>query len=326
MTDDKKHPWYLRKYKVTIFNEQGDKSLEVTSSEHEPNALRVDFRIERPGYRDIYYGEIRIFNLAPEYENAIIEEGYTVILEAGYRDGAYGVIFKGNVFQVLWDRQDVVNTVLTLNCIDGLLISANNFISMTVEQRSYQQDIIRKMAIASRQMIRIGRIDDQVEAKQLPRGKVYFGEPKNYLQEYAQDNRCQYYVSDGEAQVSKIDSSLTYLSEDEAFVINAENGLVGAPQQTHDAVIFRCLLNPNLMIKNPPMLVKLDQTLIRQEKIRRGVLQTRLDEDGLYRIAGITHIGDTRGTEWYTDVVAVGFMGKLAATLDNFNQTVNGKG
>jgi hypothetical protein len=72
--------------------------------------------------------------------------------------------------------------------------------------------------------------------------------------------------------------------------------------------------------------VKLDQTLIRQEKIRRGILQTRLDEDGLYRVAGVMHIGDTRGNEWYTEVVAVGFMGKLAATLDNFNQTVNGKG
>jgi len=323
---DRKYPWYLRKYKLTILNEQGDKALEVTSSEYEPKALRMEFRIERPGYRDIYYGEMKIYNLAPECENSILEEGYIVILEAGYRDGAYGIIFKGNIFQVLWDRQNVTDTILTLNCIDGLLISANNFISMTVEQRAYQKDIIQRMAVSSRQAIRIGRIDDQVETKQLPRGRVYFGEPKTYLQEYAQDNRCQYFVSDGEVHVSKIDSSLTYLSEDEAFVINPGNGLIGTPQQTHDAVIFRCLLNPNLTIKNPPMLVKLDQTLIRQEKIRRGILQTRLDEDGLYRVAGVMHIGDTRGNEWYTEVVAVGFMGKLAATLDNFNQTVNGKG
>ena len=323
---EKKYPWYLRKYKVTIINEQGDKTLEVTSSEFEPKALRVEFRVERPGYRDIYYGEIKIYNLAPECENAILEEGYTVILEAGYKDGAYGIIFRGNVFQVLWDRQDVVNTVLTLNCIDGLLISANNFISMTIKQKSYQRNIIQQMAAASRQAIRIGHIDDQVDTKQLPRGKTLFGEPKTYLHEYAHDNKCQYFVSDGEAQISKIDSSRTYLSEDEAFIVNAGNGLIGTPQQTHDAVIFRCLLNPNLMIKNPPMLVKLDQTLIRQEKMRRGVLQTRLDEDGLYRIAGVTHTGDTRGNEWYTDVVAVGYMGKLADTLDNFNQTVNGKG
>jgi hypothetical protein len=321
-----KNPWYLRKYKLTILNEQGDKALELISSDFEPKALRMEFRIERPGYRDIYYGEIKVFNLAPECENAILDEGYTVILEAGYKEGAYGIIFRGNIFQVLWDRQNVTDTILTLNCIDGLLISTNNFISMTIEQRAYQKDIIQRMAAASRQAIRIGHIDDQVETKQLPRGKVLFGEPKSYLQEYAQDNKCQYFVSNGEAHIAKIDSSLTYLSEDEAFVINPENGLIGTPQQTHDAVIFRCLLNPNLTIKNPPMLVKLDQTLIRQQKIRRGVLQTRLDEDGLYRVAGIMHIGDTRGNEWYTEVVAVGFMGKLAATLDNFNQTVNGKG
>jgi len=320
-----KYPWYLRKYKVTIINEQGDKTLEVTSSEFEPKALRVAFKIERSGLKAIYYAEIFLFNLAPTCENAIIERGYTVIVEAGYKEGVYGVVFNGKIFQALWDRESVTDTVLTLNCVDGMDFLTDNFVSLTVEQKSYQRNIIQQMAAASRQAIRLGKIDDQVDQKQLPRGRVYFGEPKAYLQEYAQDNRCQFFVSNGEANIAKIDSSLVYLSEDEAFVVSPENGLIGTPQQTHDAVIFRTLLNPSLNIKYPAMLVKLEQTLIRQQKLRLGVLQTRLDEDGLYRIASVVHVGDTRGNEWYTEVIAIGWLGKTAAQFDYVGQTLNGK-
>lgn len=326
MTDSKKNPWYLRKYKVTVFNEQGDKSLEISNSEDEPTSVRLVFKIERSGLKAIYYAEIFLYNLAPACENAIIERGYTVIVEAGYKEGVYGVVFNGKVFQALWDRENVTDTILTLNCVDGMDFLTDNFVSLTVEQKSYQTDIIQKMASASRQAIRLGKIDDQVDQKRLPRGRVYFGEPKTYLQEYAQDNRCQFFVSNGEAHIGKIDSSLVYLSEDEAFVVNAGNGLIGTPQQTHDAVIFRTLLNPSMNIKYPAMLVKLDQTLIRQQKLRLGVLQTRLDEDGLYRIASVVHMGDTRGNEWYTEVIAIGWLGKTAAQFDYVGQTLNGKG
>ena len=322
-----KNPHWLRKYRITIYDESGKKALVVSDSDYENTngPLKISFNIERPGYKAIYYGEIAIYNLSLEAEQAIINEGYTVVLEAGYVDGDFGVIFKGQVFQAVWDRQDVVDMVLTLNCIDGMKIERDNFVSLTIAQKTYQKDLIKAMAAGARNAITVN-IDDQVDAKQLSRGRVYFGDPKTFLNDYALDNKCQYFMSDGEINIARVDSSETSLSQDEALVVSPENGLIGTPQQMNDAVSFRCLLNPKIKIQNPAMLVKLDQSLIRQQKIRQGTLVTRLDKDGLYRVAQVNHIGDTRGNDWYTEVIGVTFLGKLALWLDTAEQTMNGNG
>jgi hypothetical protein len=63
-------------------------------------------------------------------------------------------------------------------------------------------------------------------------------------------------------------------------------------------------LNPKIRVFSPePMLVKIDNQIIRQMAIQYGSSGfSRLDEDGIYRVIGVTHSGSTRGNEWYTMV------------------------
>ena len=93
-----------------------------------------------------------------------------------------------------------------------------------------------------------------------------------------------------------------------------------------DGVTFMCLLNPTISIFNPPMLVKLDNTKIRQTALQWGSKGfSRLDQDWMYRVIGVTHVGDTRGNEWYSQVVGVNqdMEGLLPAQFKTANSTAS---
>ena len=155
----------------------------------------------------------------------------------------------------------------------------------------------------------------------LPRGRVFFGEPKKYFRSIAADNNAQWFIENGELNIGRIQDDPT--PEKNALVINPDNGLIGSPQQIEDGVTFRTLLNPTLKIALPAMWVKLDMTQIVAMKVNIGQLQTKLDEDGLYRICSVIHTGDSRGQEWYTECIGVTFMGRLAALLETAQESPN---
>jgi hypothetical protein len=314
---------WLRKYVVTVVLSDGTTALIVSSSEDDKQggALRCTFHVERPGYTAIYYAEVTLYNLTADTDKIIRSGGKRVIVEAGYESGPFGVIFDGDIFQVMWDRENVTDYKLTMNCVDGDRIFHDNFVSVALEARSYQSEIIDTMARNSRVPIPVDYVTPDISQQVLPRGKVLFGEPKKYFQQIASGNEAQLYVCHGKVGVVKIQSDQVV---GEAFVISPDNGLIGTPQQTEDGVVFRTLLNPEIAIKSPPMWVKLDMTAIRQVKLRLGQLQTMLDQDGFYRVAQVVHLGDTRGNEWYTDVVGITYMGKLAAMLDTAQGTPQG--
>jgi len=67
------------------------------------------------------------------------------------------------------------------------------------------------------------------------------------------------------------------------------------------------------------MTVKLDMTIIRQMKVRQGMLVSPLDADGIYKIIGVTYTGDTRGNEWYTNCIGINQVGNVSSLLGLYN-------
>ena len=292
----------------------------ASSSEFEPEALRCTFEIQKFAWETYWFGFITIYNFSPETENLVITQGMKVIVEAGYED-AYGKIFEGNVFQPMWDRENVVDFRTMLHCIDGLGIVDGSITNLTREAGYDYRALIA--AMASDANIQIGGLMD-MGADKFPRGRTLFGEPKQYLREIAQDKNAQYWLGDGQLNMGNIDDE-SQVDPNEALVITPQNGLIGTPQQTQQGVVFRTLLNPQIVIKKPPnlMMVKLDNTIIRQAKAQIGQMVTLLDQDGIYKVIGIRHFGDTRGNDWYTEVTAVNRAGKLSS-LELLSRTQNG--
>jgi len=94
-------------------------------------------------------------------------------------------------------------------------------------------------------------------------------------------------------------------------VISPTNGLIGVPEQTQNGLEIRTLLNPALKIGQ---LIKLDSSNINQYRygLTTAVAQNLrlkalidLSADGTYYVMRANHFGDTRGNDWYTDLVCL---------------------
>ena len=290
------NPLYLRKWRILVMD--GDRNaLDVSS-------LRCEFIIDKVMLQSANYAEVTIYNLTPDTEAAIIKEGMKIIVEAGYENGNYGPIFKGDVFQPQLDRENGTDYKLTLNCFDGDKSLFKDFVDGSVSAGYNCRAIVAEIQRKSRTGMQVGTISSGLSDSKAPRGKVLFGKPSNILRDIAKGNNAQFYVNDGLVEIAKV----TDVPKGMTVTVSPQSGLIGTPMQTDKGFTFRCLINPSIRLLNPPMLVKIDNALIRQMKImqqgeRRAI--SPLDNDLIGQVTGLHITGDTRGTDWYMDVICV---------------------
>lgn len=312
-----------RKYEINVYLASG-KKITVSSSELEPNALRVTFDTYAPGYgQSLWAADVSIYNLDSDTEHALIKESDTVVVSAGYYNGNYGKIFQGQVFQPMWERENNVDYKVTLRCLVGWNDLKQQIISYNHTALASQYELIAKMASSAH--MKIGYLSDDLKDKTLPRGKVLFGAPEKYISQAAKDNNAQWWLGDDGLVVGKIDDRVV----PEAIVYTPTTGIIGTPQQVQDGVNFRVLLDSRLKVQMPALQVKIDNSQIRQARRQIDVtgqstapLQTILDRDGVYIVGAVRHYGDTRGNEWYTEVTGyTSVNGKMSmlAGLENAN-------
>src|SRR5208283_5748488 len=126
---------YGRKYSLQVLKPLGSGQTSVftvSDSSFEPEALRITFDVRTPLFQNAYwYADIDIYNLSPETSIALMNDAYsvkpgmTVLLQAGYQNGNYGVIWQGPILQPTWTRENVTDYRLTLHCVLGLLQAIN---------------------------------------------------------------------------------------------------------------------------------------------------------------------------------------------------------
>ncbi len=305
-----------RRWEILIVtNPQGGSQtvLRIASDGFKTEGLRALFEVSQVGYPAWWYGDVTFYNLNSETAQVIIKEGYEVIVSAGYDKGAYGQLFKGKVFQPLWERENVTDFKVTLRCMVGRDLTSQNFVNFTNKRLATQREIVANMAKAAYNPIPLGVVTDNLPKAKLPRAYVAFGDPRDTLNNVARGNNSQWFISDRGLELG----NMTEVPSDVALVYTPSTGLVGTPQQTEEGVNFRVLLDPRLKVKYPPMQVKIDQTQTRQ--IKRAVgdnVFTVLDRDGMYLVGGLKHYGDTRGNDWYSEVVGItSSQGKVAAMM-----------
>ena len=282
------------------------KAYVLSNSDYEDQSLDVTFKIEKSGWKCPNFSEIVVYNLSPQTENLLIQSGARVLVEAGYVNGDYGVIYDGNVFQPMWEREDTVTSKVTLKCIDAMDIIYENHVSAASGPLAWQKKVVLDMASQSRKSFNIMKISDGIGDVQLARGKIFFDSPSYYMRKFAQQYGTVMSAVDREVYIDRPQDPIPANLTKKALVLSpGSGGLIGTPQQTQDGITFTCLLNPKIRVFNPePMLVKIDNAFIRQMAIQfNSAGFSRLDEDGIYRVIGITHTGATRGNEWYTTVV-----------------------
>jgi hypothetical protein len=150
----------------------------------------------------------------------------------------------------------------------------------------------------------------------LPRGKVLFGMGYTNMRIQAANMGATWSIQDGQIVIVPLSGYLP----GEAVVLSSLTGMIGVPEQTQQGIKVRCLINPKIRIAG---LVQIDNASINQisqaELSARGFpgqlpfdrwagtpqLYADVTSDGFYRVHVIEYTGDTRGQEWYADIICL---------------------
>lgn len=294
---------FLRKASLLLV--RGQQALDLS-------AFRFTFRTQQSDIQSPNNCAIRVYNLTPQTMAKVQGEYSEVVLQAGYKDGNYGVIFQGTIRQFRLGKEGAKDTYLDILAADGDLFHNLAFISKTFGPEATASQ--RVQAIASSlgsQPVGLGYNGLQPTGGTLPRGKVLHAMARVALSAETQQQGATWNINAGKINIIPVNGYLP----GEVVVLNARTGLIGRPEQTQDGITARCLLNSLLV---PGGLLQIDNASINRTvnanpnappvPYNQNVgLQFLADvtADGFYRVYVAEHVGDTRGNDWYTELVCL---------------------
>lgn len=266
------------------------------------SALHCKFSIKRSSNMTPNCADIRIYNLDMNTALQIKKQYTQVIVQGGY-DANYGVIFKGNIKQVIIGRESAVDTFIDLNCGDGDLAYNFAIVNTTIASGSSMADQLKQISAPMASLnTSLGGDQPAFQPTLLPRGKTLWGSSRDYMRTFAQQNDLTWSIQNEQIQLIPMQG----YAKGEAVVLTSKTGMIGTPQQTNIGVNVVCLMNP--LIK-PGSRIKIDNASVAQLKIDLGNpkdpvnLAPPLTADGVYFPLVIEQTGDNRGIDWYSKLI-----------------------
>lgn len=291
---------YGRRYRILVTMDDGT-SLDVSE-------VRCSFEIPKTQLGVPQQAAITLYNLSPDTENKIIQNGKQVVVEAGYNGSYYGRIFSGNIIQPVRSKEGGTDYKLTLVALDSNRFTTYGLVGLTLNSNLSMRDAVSSIASRANYPVETGSVADTRIT--YPRGKVVFGRPSDYLTQMAKTMNATYYTEDGKVNIVQAKQP----ESNEIFDLGPKTGLLGTPQQNNTGITFSCLLNPLITLNS---LVRIDNKKIDQYQYEQGTAIRSLDSQGIYRVITVKYTGDTRGNDWKCECGAIGQAGILPSFLAN---------
>lgn len=295
--------------RVSLLVVEGEKALEL-------GKLHFRFETKQEDEESPNNAAIRVFNLSKETQEKVQKEYSRVVLQGGYDESNFGVIFDGTIKQFRVGKEgNSTETYLDILAADGDQAYNYSIVNRSVAAGvTAGERIAQVVGAMSPNGVTPGKILIPSTGGVLPRGKVLFGMARAILRSEVQTQGATWSIQNGKVNVIPLDGYLPT----EAVVLNSATGLIGRPEATQEGVRVRCLLNPKIAVGG---LVRIDNASINktvpapQEAIpgaqlaynsRVGIQQfANTDADGLYRVYVAEFVGDTRGQDFYTDLTCL---------------------
>lgn len=278
------------------------------------NLPKVKFQVWQGDKETPHHAQVRVYNLSEDTRRRIQGEFVDLVLQAGYVDGPFGIVFQGSIVQTKrgWEGEGGVDSYVDIIGADEAFASA--IVNSAVAKGSSFQD--RANALAKAASLPQG-FAAQLPPNQLPRGRVYYGMVRDHLRDLTASTDTTWWVQNGQLQVM---SKTGYLPG-EAVVLTSKTGLIGWPRQTEQGIEIRCLLNPKI---KPGVRVQIDNASVLQADLNLSIsgaasnaLLPSISDDGLYRVIVCEQRGDTRGNDWYCDLICIGLNQPITPSLVN---------
>ncbi len=251
--------------------------------------------------------DLFIYNVAPETLRRIDKEFTRVVIYAGYK-GNFGRIFDGLIYWRRYGKSSPVDTYVHVQAADTPTAINYQMVSTTLAAGYTQQDVHNTLVDAMRANGVKGSEAPNYDPTQAGRGKVLFGLVRDHWRTHGKTNNVTVTVRAG--VVSAL-PTMAY-KPGEAVVLTSRTGLIGYPRRTVNGVEAQCLLNPAIEVGRR---VKIDQASVQDVALsadyRAVYFFPDTAADGFYKVIYYEHCGDTRGNDWYTDIICVALDGAL---------------
>lgn len=287
------------------------------------SGYRVAFRVTQAAVGRPCTAEISVYNVSDDTANQINAptnerivtngnnaEHISVIIEAGYQEH-HSVIFNGDLWWKSMSRLSETDTCLRLIAATGKRAHKYSIVDSSLPAGSSQSDVFRTIAQSMKDYGVESYADTSgLMSTKLPRGKVMYGMARDAMQSFADTNNLDWgYTNKG---LTAFQKSPRRGQGNKIVILSPSTGLLDRPNATQSGIEARTLLNPDLEFGN---YVQIDQSLIQtpdysteykavqENYAARGKV---IAGDGFYQIRSRQHVGDTRGEDWYTDIIAIG--------------------
>lgn len=291
-----------RKCRVFVADDSGE-GVEMSN-------LHIVFNIVKTYLQDLQYSIIQVYNVNRDTESFVLRKGTTVMIEAGYEGSNYGEIFQGDIIQAMGYRENGTDFILKIVAADSDRFLNEGFVTNNIKRGLTQRQAAESLVTKATVPTKINTISEQLSKSTLPRGKVFFGMAKDYLQQIAKTSNATLYMNNGQVNILKASDP----PDDRIFKLTPQSGLIGTPQQTELGIKAKALLIPQIRVNRS---VQVESHYIQERQLAMGTLQTLLDEQGIYRIAKTTYLGDNRGNDWYVEFEAMTQAGYVPVMLQN---------
>lgn len=287
------HTQFLRKASLLVGNDTSAIDL---------SEMQFTFKVVHGDKENPQTASVRVYNLSTTTLQKIQANEFSrLILQAGYQEGGYGVIFDGDIVQAKIGRESAVDSFADFLAAEGYY-AHTQVVNTTLAAGSDMGDVADAAAAAMGLPLEANNFDPNFK---LPRGRVLYGMARDALHSAMSRSGQTYFYEQGKI----ITLPLEGYRPGTALKVNAGTGMISWPVQSQAGVEVQMLLNPSIEVGGRIQLnnssIQLAQYSTSTQSTAANQLYPGLDPNGFYRVLTIDHIGNTRGTEWYTNVVAL---------------------
>lgn len=275
---------------------------------------RISFHVQQAFVKQPCTAYIKVYNVPETITSKIKKESQTIILDAGYIEN-HGVIFKGQLVQFYRGRESQIDTYLQIVATSGDVAHNFGVVNISLSAGAKQEDIYNAIA---KEYGKNG-VDKGAAPKfpvtELPRGKVIYKSAKKALEEFSGTHSMQWSIENNKLVCVPIRGTL----EGDPLIVNYKTGLIGMPVMTLGGLQLSVLLRPEIRnlattikINNEDIQFTPDSTAYEDAATNERKQQPyTIDPNGIYKVISRTHVGDTRGTIWQTDLICEGINSTL---------------
>lgn len=296
-----------RVYELVI-GEEGGRGVKITD-------LRVSFSIEKGATRSPNKCTCRIYNLNKTSRDLVQVIGNVLILKAGYaQDKGALTIFTGTVTRYITIMEGP-DRVTEIEMADGLLEFQDTKASIEFGPGTLASDVLRN--ISGRFNLPV-RAFPEIQPLQYPTGFYFVGRLRDAMDKVCTYLDLEWSIQNREVQVIKKGG----VFKQKAIILSPDSGLIGAPETDAktmtDKAAAKLGITPDQRGVDTTFRINKDGN--RQERLRvlgykvDSLLQPTIQPGGyvklesgdindFFRVEKLTHIGDTRGAEWKTEMV-----------------------